>query len=69
MHLDKSVSARGHEFRLQGVFDEAFAGVADAFAENFAVEEEIGAATTVYVDGKKVVDLWGGHRDADNSKP
>lgn len=69
MHLDKSVSARGHEFRLQGAFDEAFAGVADAFAENFAVEEEIGAATTVYVDGKKVVDLWGGHRDADNSKP
>ncbi|BCH21263.1 serine hydrolase domain-containing protein [Mesorhizobium sp. L-8-3] len=69
MQLDKTVSARGHEFPLHGTYDEAFARVANAFAENFAVEEEIGAATTVYVDGDKVVDLWGGYRDADISKP
>ncbi|BCH29105.1 EstA family serine hydrolase [Mesorhizobium sp. L-8-10] len=69
MQLDKTVSAGGHEFPLHGTYDEAFARVANAFAENFAVEEEIGAATTVYVDGDKVVDLWGGYRDADISKP
>lgn len=69
MQLEQSVSARGHKFRLHGTCDEAFAGVAEAFAENFAVEEEIGAATTVYVDGRKVVDLWGGYRDAASSEP
>jgi len=69
MLLGKSVSARGHEFRLHGEFDPAFAAVVDAFAENFAVEEEIGAATTVYVDGRKVVDLWGGYRDAGYAEP
>lgn len=69
MQFDRSVSAGGHEFRLHGTFDQAFAGVAAAFAENFAVEEEIGAATAVYVEGKKVVDLWGGYRDADVSIP
>jgi len=69
MQLDKSVSARGRDFPLQGVFDPAFARVADAFVENFAVEEEIGAATAVYVDGSKVVDLWGGYRDAAYAEP
>lgn len=69
MQFDKSVSARGHEFRLHGTYDEAFAKVAEAFAENFSLEEEVGAATAVYVDGRKVVDLWGGYRDADCSKP
>jgi CubicO group peptidase (beta-lactamase class C family) len=69
MQFDRSVSARGHEFRLQGTCDPAFAKVADAFTENFAVEEEIGAATCLYVDGRKVVDLWGGYRDAAASEP
>jgi CubicO group peptidase (beta-lactamase class C family) len=64
MRLEKSVSARGHDFSLQGTFDPAFAKVADAFAENFVLEEEIGAATAVYVDGRKVIDVWGGYRDA-----
>ncbi|WP_370318672.1 serine hydrolase domain-containing protein [Oricola sp.] len=69
MQFDKTVSARGHEFHLQGSYDEAFAGVAEAFAENYVSEEEIGSATAVYVDGKKVVDLWGGYRDPDYSQP
>ena len=69
MQFDRSVSARGHEFRLQGEYDPAFARVADAFAENFAVEEEIGAAVAVHVDGRKVIDLWGGYRDPGYVEP
>ena len=69
MQFDRSVSARGHEFRLQGEYDPAFARVADAFAENFAVEEEIGAAVAVHVDGRKVIDLWGGYRDPAYAEP
>lgn len=34
--------------------------MADAFRENFAVRNEIGAACVVYHGGRKVVDLWGG---------
>lgn len=69
MQLDKTVAARGREFALHGSYDEAFAWVADAFAENYAVEEEIGSAVAVYIDGAKVVDLWGGYRDGAHTKP
>ena len=33
---------------------------ADAFAENFASRDEVGASVCVTVDGRTVVDLWGG---------
>jgi CubicO group peptidase (beta-lactamase class C family) len=46
--------------RIQGSCDDAFRGVADAFAENFAERGEVGAAVAVHVDGRSVVDLWGG---------
>lgn len=69
MQLDRTVAARGREFALHGSYDEAFARVAEAFAENYAVEEEIGSAVAVYFDGAKVVDLWGGYRDGAHSKP
>ena len=39
MQFDKTVSARGHEFRLSGSHDPAFARVAEAFAHNYSVEE------------------------------
>ncbi len=42
--------------------------MAEAFAENFAVEEELGAATSVVIDGETVVDLWGGWAREDRSQ-
>jgi len=47
-----------------GWADERYGPVADAFARNFADFPELGAAVTVFVDGHKVVDLWGGVADA-----
>ncbi|MFD4998954.1 serine hydrolase domain-containing protein [Streptomyces buecherae] len=50
---------------VQGTVAPGFEPVRDAFAANFAQRGERGAAVTVYRDGTKVVDLWGGARDAD----
>jgi CubicO group peptidase (beta-lactamase class C family) len=43
--------------------------VRDAFAANFADQDEIGAAVCVRVGGRCVVDLWGGHVDAARVRP
>ncbi|MGW7487684.1 serine hydrolase domain-containing protein [Streptomyces sp. NPDC054786] len=46
-----------------GWADEGFGAFADEFARNFAERGELGAAAAVFVDGRKVVDLWGGIAD------
>ncbi|MDI3403742.1 serine hydrolase domain-containing protein [Streptomyces cavernicola] len=46
-----------------GWVDAGYGAVADAFARNFQDFPELGAATTVFVDGRKVVELWGGVAD------
>ncbi len=47
---------------IEGTCDPAFVGVREAFAANFAHNDEIGAAIAVVRDGRIVVDLWGGVR-------
>jgi CubicO group peptidase (beta-lactamase class C family) len=54
---------------IHGVADERFGAVADAFRSNFDVRGEVGAAFALYVDGRLVVDLWGGLADADTGRP
>lgn len=49
---------------VAGEVDPAFGAVAQAFADNFRREGEIGASFCVYRHGRKVADLWGGHADA-----
>jgi CubicO group peptidase (beta-lactamase class C family) len=46
---------------INGEFDPKFSRVRDVFAENFAQRGELGAATSIVVDGRCVVDLWAGH--------
>jgi CubicO group peptidase (beta-lactamase class C family) len=67
--LHESLAARGDEFALRGRYEERFSPVVEAFIENFEVEEELGAATSVVIDGQTVVDLWGGWARADRSVP
>ena len=50
--------------RIEGHCDERFGGVKDAFAGNFDRLDEVGAAVSVVLDGKVIVDLWGGYMDA-----
>ncbi|WP_067170423.1 serine hydrolase domain-containing protein [Microtetraspora niveoalba] len=52
-----------------GWADERFGAVADAFSRNFAEHGELGAAVTVFVGGRKVVDLWGGVADGRTGRP
>ncbi|HZB28563.1 MAG TPA: serine hydrolase domain-containing protein [Streptosporangiaceae bacterium] len=48
---------------VHGHCDPAFRAVGDAFAENFARGDELGAAIAVYQGDDLVVDLWGGIAD------
>ena len=66
--LSDIVTARDSRFPLHGRYDERFRPVVDAFITNFREEEELGAATSVVVDGETVVDLWGGWVRADRSR-
>lgn len=54
---------------VHGTCEGGFAGVADAFAENFADHDEVGAAVCVYHHGRPVVDLWGGRADRESGRP
>ncbi len=53
----------GRPLPLHGSYEPGFARVADAFVENYRVEDELGSAVSVVVDGRTVVDLWGGWAD------
>jgi CubicO group peptidase (beta-lactamase class C family) len=43
--------------------------VRKAFAENLSSRGELGGACTVYRQGEKVVDLWGGTRNKATGEP
>ena len=67
--LDETVEARGARFPIRGRYDEAFRPVVEAFKQNFEVEDEVGSAVSVIVDGRTVVDVWGGFRDGARTDP
>ncbi len=52
-----------------GVCDESFAPVREAFTRNFTELGEPGAAIALFVEGRLVVDLWGGRRDRARCEP
>src|SRR4030095_4060659 len=54
---------------IRGDADDRYGLVADQFRRNFTERREIGAACAVYVEGRKVVDLWGGYRDGVRRAP
>ncbi len=57
------------DVRIEGNCDPRFALVRDAFAENLEKRNEYGAAVAVMVDGRMVVDLWGGYADKAKTRP
>ncbi len=54
---------------VHGTVDPAFAPVADVFRGNFWERDELGAAVSVYRDGRPVVDLWAGVADRRTGRP
>lgn len=53
---------------IGGHVDARFRQVADAFTDNLTHEDETGAAICVFVDGVKVVDLWGGYAELESRR-
>src|SRR5262245_13393364 len=53
-----------HAPPIAGTVDPEFQAVREQFERNFFERGELGAACTIYHQGRKVVDLWGGHRGA-----
>jgi CubicO group peptidase (beta-lactamase class C family) len=54
---------------IQGVCDSRFQGVRDEFERSFAERGEVGASVCVMIDGRTVVDLWGGVVDRYTRRP
>jgi CubicO group peptidase (beta-lactamase class C family) len=54
---------------IEGTCDARFARVREAFVENFANRRETGASVAIALDGRIVVDLWGGWADKARTRP
>ena len=54
---------------MEGHVEAGYEPVAEEFERNFSERGELGAACCIYHLGKKVIDIWGGVRDASNGTP
>jgi CubicO group peptidase (beta-lactamase class C family) len=57
------------EVEVDGTVEPGFEGVREAFAANFTEHGEVGAGFSLVVDGRTVVDLWGGVADNTTGAP
>ncbi|MDH3641485.1 MAG: beta-lactamase family protein [Gammaproteobacteria bacterium] len=55
--------------KVNGTCDERFARVRDEFEKNFSDRGDVGASFAATIEGEYVIDLWGGHRDAERTQP
>ncbi|MEO8528102.1 MAG: serine hydrolase domain-containing protein [Pseudolysinimonas sp.] len=65
---DERFDAAGRSVPVSGIVEPGFEAVLGAFVENYRVDDELGSAVAVAVDGQTVVDLWGGWRDPDRTQ-
>lgn len=54
---------------IQGHCEPAFEAVRKAFSDILAAGSEVGAALAICVDKQAVVDVWGGHANAERTRP
>ena len=54
---------------VDGICDPRFKTVREALAQNLSEGDEIGEAVSVVINGKSVVDLWGGYKDRTRGQP
>ncbi len=57
------------KIEIHGYCDDKFTSVKQAFAANFAAGSEVGASFAATIDGKFVVDIWGGYADEAQTRP
>lgn len=54
---------------VNGVVENGWEQVADTFRANFKEGKDLGAGCCVYVDGRAVVDVWGGVAERESNRP
>lgn len=61
----QAVSVKTKAGMVEGTCDPKFAGVVDAFVANFETRGEVGASCALTLEGKTLVDIWGGRKKPD----
>jgi Beta-lactamase len=54
---------------VQGTYDERFRAVYDVLDRQLNNGDDIGSSAAVFIDGKPVVDIWGGYIDEARTRP
>src|SRR5262249_53496478 len=54
--------------RIQGMCYEQFSAVSQTLSRSLDSGSDIGASAAVFIDGKPVVDIWGGYFNADRKR-
>jgi hypothetical protein len=55
--------------QVQGTCPDKFAAVKALMESQIASGEELGASLTVNIDGKEVIDIYGGYTDIERTTP
>jgi CubicO group peptidase (beta-lactamase class C family) len=64
---NRAISKKLGAGTVEGECDPKFDGVLDAFVENFEKRQEVGASVCLNLEGRTVVDLWGGRVAVDGA--
>jgi len=64
---NRTISKNTRAGLVEGECDPKFDGVLDAFVENFEKRDELGASACITLEGRTVVDLWGGRVAVDGT--
>jgi CubicO group peptidase (beta-lactamase class C family) len=64
----EGVVVDGRVVPMAGTYERRFRPVVDAFIENHLGEDEVGSAVSVVIDGRTVVDVWGGWTDLSRAR-
>jgi CubicO group peptidase (beta-lactamase class C family) len=67
--INETVEKDGVAHPVGGTCEPEFRPVVEAFKENYRQEDEVGSAVSVVIDGKRVVDIWGGFADGARTRP
>lgn len=58
-----------NKVEIHGLCEPRFEAVKDAFTRNFEEGMEVGASFAVTINGKYVIDIWGGYQDKEKTQP
>src|ERR1700730_3442243 len=64
---NRTISQNTRAGLIEGECDPKFDGVLEAFVENFEQRDELGASVSINLEGRTVVDLWGGRVKVDGA--